>query len=156
MRTLFIILLAIIVQTGLAQTNKSSVMKEIPVGSHVYLQVDEINNDILVHILAIEKYDKELDPARAASLFEKTPEPGTIELYFGNVRDGGQFKSVLLIRNNTKYILEYQAKISYPDQREAVESDVKELLPDRIINQSWNDNLKGISLSGFKVKKYEP
>ncbi len=152
MRTLFMILLAFLIQAGMSQTGTSSLMKEIPFGSHAYLQVDDIGNDILVHILAVEKYDKDLDPSKTAVLFEKIPEPGTIELYFGKGKDGGPFKSILLIRNNAKKTIEFQGQASDPGQG-ATGARAMELRPGVISSELWNEELKGIILSGFKVKE---
>jgi len=154
MKTLTFFLFLLIVQNSIGQAIVDTSTYAFPIGTHFILQLVEYKNELKYTVTKSDPYSKSLDYSNSESLFEKTPINGTIECYFGKgIDQKGPFKSVLLVRNNSKSILEYKALISYENRDGFYETSVVDLFPGVKSSELWNDNLSGIVLTKFQKKK---
>jgi hypothetical protein len=149
-----ILLFLIIAKITTAQPLVDTATYAFPIGSHIILQIVEFKKELKYTVLKSETFTDNLDWSNKDSVFEKTPTIGTVEFFFGKGKDqDGPFKTVLLIRNNTKFKLEYKAQISYENYEGFYETSVMDLLPRVYSSELWKANLSAILLHKFKKKK---
>jgi len=128
-------------------TEEDSSPHVFPIGSKFVLKlIEKDNGKFDVEVLSESKIKKKVDYSKSESYFSKKPIPGTIECIFAK---GEKFKSVLLIRNNTKFALNYKADISYNNSGKFYSTSVMMLFPGVSSSELWKDNLKGIILHDF-------
>lgn len=105
-------------------------------------------------VLNFQKIDYAIDYSETDSLLEIKPVPETIECVFARGTDQeGPFKSVLIIRNNTKKTIYYEALISYIGQNEFMKTSVTPLFPGVRSSELWNNNLSAIVIQNISNKK---
>jgi hypothetical protein len=154
MRIFTTLLFFTIAKITVAQPGLDTSTYAFPIGSHFILQIIEVQNELKYTVLKLDTMFRDLDYSNQDSLFEKIPTTNTIEFFFGKGNDqDGPFKTVLLIRNNTKFFLEYKALISYEYHEGFYETSVVDLFPGVKSSELWNANLNAIVLHKFKKKK---
>jgi hypothetical protein len=101
-----------------------------------------------------KEIDYSIDYSETDSLFDKTPVPETIECYFATGTDQtGPFKSVLILRNNTKKVINYEALISYAGRDGFEKTSTTPLFPGARGSELWNNNLSAIVIKNLSVQK---
>ena len=121
-----------------------------PIGSKFVLKLTEKDNGQYdVKVLSESMINKKIDYSKSERFFSDNPIPGTIECIFAKGVKSKPFKSVLLIRNNTKIVLNYKADISYNNSGKFYSTSVMALFPGSCGSELWHDNLKGIILHDF-------
>jgi len=125
-----------------------------PIGTKFTIQlIDNKDGSYDIKVLKEEQIKYKVDYSKTDSIFSSNPKPGTIEGIFAKgIDQKGAFKSVLIIRNNTKIALGYGADISFNKNGKFYSTSVSMLFPGVISSELWRDKLKGIVLHDF-IKK---
>lgn len=153
MRILIALAFLIVAHSVNAQSGSDTTRYPFSAGTHFILKVVKTNTGLKTSLVKIEKIRKEVDYMNLGPIFSAKPSPGTIEGVFGKgAGQDGQFKSVLMLRNNTKLKIEYKARILYTGRKGWVETDVYDLLPETGSNELWQNDLSGIELRNFRIK----
>ena len=140
-------LLLILLSSNLySQEQKDTTTYTFPIGSKFTLELIQVDsNNYKYHVLNMEQIDYSIDYSETDSLFSVKPIPGTIECFFAKGMDqDGPFKSVLLLRNNSKVFINYKADIAYDQSGQFYNTSVYPLFPGVKSNELWNDNLTAI------------
>jgi len=126
-----------------------------PIGSKFTLKLIPTNSKNFKYTVKnFQEIDYAIDYSETDSLLEKKPVPETIECFFARGTDQeGPFKSVLIIRNNTKKVIYYEALISYTGQNEFVKTSLTPLFPGVRSSELWNNNLSAIVIKNLTLKK---
>jgi len=138
-----------------SQTRKETTTYAFPIGTKFTLeliQTDSVNYKY--HVLEMEPFDHSIDYAKTDSIFSDKPIPGTIECFFAKGIDlEGQFKSVLLLRNNTTEYINYEALIAYDESGNFYETSVYPLLPGVRSSELWNNHLTAVVIHKIRKKQ---
>jgi hypothetical protein len=151
----FLIALALLICTNIlnAQTGADTTSYPFSAGTHFILKVVKTKTGLKTSLVKIEKVKKDVDYLNMGTLFCATPIPGTIEGVFGKGAGiDGQYKTALMLRNNTKFKMEYKARILYTGRKGWVETDVYDLLPQTGSNELWQNDLSAIEMRNFRIK----
>ena len=101
-----------------------------------------------------ESINYSVDYSETDSLFSPNPVAGTIEGIFAKgINQEGPFKSVLIIKNNTKHALDYKAEIAYDSSGKFYSTSISGLYPGAKSSELWNDKLTAIMLHDFVKMK---
>ncbi len=122
-----------------------------PIGTKFTIQlIDNKDGSKDIKILEEKQIKYRIDYSKTDSIFSNNPKPGTIEGIFAKgIDQKGPFKSVLILRNNTKVALGYSADISFNKSGKFYSTSVSMLFPGAISSELWKDKLKGIILHDF-------
>ena len=149
-------LLLILLSTHLySQEQNDTTTYAFPIGSKFTLELIKVDsNNYNYHVLNMEQFNHAIDYSETDSLFSVKPIPGTIECFFAKGKDqNGPFKSVLILRNNSKVYINYKALIAYDQSGQYYNTSVDSLLPGVKSSELWNDNLTAIII--HKIHKEE-
>jgi len=155
MKKILLILSIICIATGLfSQNQKDTATYAFPLGCKFILELIQTDSThYKYHVLEMEIIEYSIDYSETDTLFMSNPTPGTIECYFApGVDQDGPFKTVLLLRNNSENIIDYQAMISYKGVDGFYKTSVSSLFPGVRSSELWNDNLTAIVL--HKLENY--
>jgi hypothetical protein len=112
------------------------------------------SDDFKYHVLSMEPIDYSIDYSKKENLFNPNPIPGTIECIFAKgVDQEGPSKSVLILRNNSKVIISYEAEISYDQSGKIYSTSVEPLFPNAKQSELWNDHLTYIVIHSLSKAK---
>ena len=138
-----------------SQEQKDTTTYAFPIGSKFTLELIQVDsNNYKYHVLNMEQIDYSIDYSETDSLFSVKPIPGTIECFFAKgVDQDGPFKSVLILRNNSKIYINYKADIAYDQSGQFYNTSVHPLFPGVRSSELWNDNLTAIVI--HKIHKEE-
>lgn len=147
MKQILLLLLSILLSSHLySQVLKDTTTYAFPIGSKFTLeliQIDSINYKY--HVLNMEQIDYSIDYSETDSLFSDKPTPGTIECFFAKgINQDGPFKSVLLLRNNSKVDINYKADIAYDQSGQFYNTSVHPLFPGVRSSELWKADLTAI------------
>lgn len=153
---LILLSLLIIFSTQLhSQVQKDTSTYAFPIGSKFTLElirVDSVNYKY--HVLNMEEFKQSIDYDKTDNLFSSKPIPETIECFFAKgVDQSGPFKSVLILRNNSKVYLAYKAEIAYDQKGAFYSTSVSSLLPGVRSSELWNNNLTAIVIHNIHKEK---
>lgn len=125
----------------------------IQIGAKFTLKLNKISDKKYKYeVVDFQEIDYCIDYSKTDTLFSKSPELGTIECYFARgIDQSGPFKSVLILRNNTKEIINYEALISYQGKDEFFNTNVSSLYPNVKASELWNDNLTAIIIKNLTI-----
>lgn len=136
-----------------AQSGADTTRFPFTAGTHFTLKVVKTKTGLKISLAKIEKVKKDVDYLNMGILFNATPTPGTIEGVFGKGAGiDGQYKTALMLRNNTKFKIEYKARILYTGRKGWVDTDVYDLLPETGSNELWQNDLSAIEVRNFRIK----
>lgn len=125
-----------------------------PIGSKFTLELIQTDSEHYKYYVSnFEEINYLLDYSETDSLFEKISKQGTIECFFAKgIDQNGPFKSVLLLRNNTKKTIYYEALISYQGHEGFSKTSVTPLYPNVRISELWNNHLSAIVIQNLSNK----
>lgn len=107
------------------------------------IQVDSVN--LKYHVLDIQQIEPGLDYTETDTLFKDDPQDNTLVFYFAEgIDQDGPFKTVLILRNNTDFIINYKLAITDDLDKGFYMTSVTPLFPNVISSELWNDNLKAL------------
>ena len=136
-----------------AQSGADTTSYPFSAGTHFILKVVKTKTGLKTTLVKIEKVKKDVDYLNMGVLFSATPAPGTIEGVFGKGAGiDGQYKTALMLRNNTKFKIGYKARILYTGRKGWFETDVYDILPETGSNELWQNDLSAIELRNFSLK----
>jgi hypothetical protein len=135
--------------------NKDTSIYAMPIGTKFTLELTKVSNkEYKYEIVNFLEISYSIDYSNCDTLFEKSPKPETIECYFAKgIDQTGSFKSVLILRNNTKSIINYEALISYEGNKDFYETSVSQLYPGALSSELWNDKLSAIVIRNLTIEK---
>ena len=138
-----------------SQVQKDTATYAFPIGSKFTLELIQVDsNNYKYHVLNMEQIDYSIDYSETDSLFSSNPIPGTIECFFAKgVDQDGPFKSVLILRNNSKVYIDYKAEIAYDQSGSFYTTSVHPLFPGVKSSELWNDKLTAIVI--HKISREE-
>jgi len=138
-----------------AQEQKDTATYAFPIGSKFTLeliQMDSINYKY--HVLLIEPIDFSIDYSETDNLFSDQPIPETIECFFAKGKDqDGPFKTVLILRNNSKEYINYKAEIAHDLSGQFYNTSVYPILPGVRSSELWNNHLTAIVIHKIQREK---
>jgi len=135
--------------------NKDTTIYAMPIGSKFTLKLIKVSDEkYRYEVVNFEEINYSIDYSKSDTLFDKLPKPETIECYFAKgIDQAGPFKSVLLLRNNSKKIIYYEALISYQGKEGFFNTSVSPLYPSARSSELWNDNLSAIVIKNLTNEK---
>jgi len=124
-----------------------------PIGTKFTIQlIDNKDGSYDIKVLEEKRIKYKIDYSKTDGIFSDKPKPGTIEGIFAKgVSQKGSFKSVLILRNNTKNVLDYSADISLNRSGKFYSTSVSMLFPGAISSELWKNKLRGIVLHDFII-----
>jgi len=127
----------------------------MPIGCKFTLKLINVaDKKYKYEIVNFVEIDYFIDYSKSDTLFEKSPKPETIECFFAKgIDQTGPFKSVLLLRNNTKSIINYEALISFHGKDEFYKTSVSPLYPGVRSSELWNDKLSAIVIQNLTIER---
>jgi hypothetical protein len=138
-----------------SQEQKNFATYTFPIGTKFTLElVSTDSDDFKYRVLSMEPIDYSIDYSKKENLFNPNPIPGTIECIFAKgVDQEGPSKSVLILRNNSKVIISYEAEISYDQSGKIYSTSVEPLFPNAKQSELWNDHLTYIVIHSLSKAK---
>jgi hypothetical protein len=107
------------------------------------IQIDSVN--LKYHVVDIQQIEPGLDYSETDTLFKDEPVKNTLVFYFAEgIDQGGPFKTVLILRNNTDFMISYKLAITDDPSEGFYMTSVTPLFPNVISSELWNDNLKAL------------
>jgi hypothetical protein len=148
-------LLTLFTTLSLIGQEKDTTTYSFSVNQKVTLEIiktDSIN--LKYHVLDIQQIEPGLDYSETDALFQDDPKENTLVFYFAEgIDQDGPFKTVLILRNNTDFTINYKLAITdYPDKGFYLTS-VYPLYPNVISSELWNDNLKALVPHNLTIEK---
>jgi hypothetical protein len=133
-----------------------------PIGSKFTIKlipIDSTNFDY--SIIEFEKFDKTVDTYKHDDLFNKTGNDSTITFYFclgthgdNKAEKETNMKVLLLMKNYTKYMLNYTSEIQRKEDGEYEPTSNVGTFSGAMGNEMWPYMIYSIGLRGFKIMEY--
>ena len=155
----FFFLFAFFSLISFAQENKVDSTLAFPIGSKFILSMETKDNiNYTYKVKNFEIYQNIVTYFKTEKLFAEKPEENTIEIIFcyGKPFDNStekDYKTVLLLRNNTKVALSYNALIKLPDKEDFTNTSTLPIVPKARGTEIWPYPIEAIGLINFT--KYE-
>lgn len=156
MKRLFLLIALFLSLSAFTQIEPDSSSFVFPMGSKFVLKLVELDSTHYSYTVEqFEEFYEVIDYFETETLFSTNPFPGTIEFIFcvGSSKYGKEeFKSVLLIRNNTQIDLDYSADINIQDTELYESTSVSSLFPDVKNTELWPYPIDFIAI--YDIRKY--
>ena len=133
-----------------------------PIGTKFTIKlipIDSINFDY--SIIEFEKFDKTVDTYEHDDLFNKTGNDSTITFYFcigthgdNKAEKKKNMKVLLLMKNYTKYMLNYTSEIQRKENGEYESTSNVGTFPGAMGNEMWPYMIYSIGLREFRKMKF--
>lgn len=135
--------------------NNDTTIYAMPIGSKFTLELIKVSNEkYRYEIVNFVEIDYSIDYSKTDTLFDKLPKPETIECYFAKgIDQTGPFKSVLILRNNSKKTINYEALVSYHGKEGFFNTSVSPLHPGVRSCELWNDSISAIVIKNLNNEK---
>lgn len=129
-----------------------------PIGSKLTLKMVEIDSGkFLYYILKYEPFDSTINTDEKENIFKNQPALNTIDLIFCVGTHGETQKEkdenlqvLLMMKNGTKYPLEYMADIIRYQQKDFEPTSVVPIFPGALNTEMWPYYIEQIGLHDFK------
>ena len=130
-------------------------------GSKITLKlVKNVNNTFDYKVVKFSTFRDQFKIFETENLFEKEPEKETIEVIFGiGYYDEGKevkdFQTVMLLRNNYSFPLEYDSEIKIWNKKDFEKTSVTPLNPGTRNTELWPYKIDYIALINFRNYSYK-
>jgi hypothetical protein len=133
----------------------------IPLGSKVVLELKELDeNNYEYRILSLEAYEGYYSFDNPPELFNNENLENTVELffvgaYYNEGKEDGDYKTVLILRNNLSNPIKYDADIKYYYSEEFEKTSIVGAFPSVKTTEIWQHKIDLIALYNFSKYKVE-
>ncbi|WP_218031632.1 hypothetical protein, partial [Flavobacterium noncentrifugens] len=129
-----------------------------PLGSKILIEIKETSKGKYDYrVLSVEPIKEYYSLEKEENLFSDDPKQNTIELfmgaYYNEGKDDKDWKTVLVLRNNTKEALNYKADIKYYYSDKFENTSIAGTFPKVKSTEIWANKIDYITLYGFENLK---
>lgn len=130
------------------------------IGSKLTLKLEKNKNDSYDYkVIKFSEFKEQFKIFETENLFEKNPEQETIEVifgigYYGEGKEDKDFQTVMLLRNNYPFPLQYDAEIKIWNKDNFEKTSVTPLNPGTRHSELWPYKIDFIALINFRNYTY--